>query len=217
MRIIEPSAYLLSLGWTVQNTDDGSQRLIRNNAGSTISFTELESQRFPNTEQDLLKAFFDTGFLPGESMALMKKINANRNAIMTTTLASTLPVPSTTEKLDFINTLRGDPVRATSELFGTHFDEQMLRENGYRVHDASDLTHIGHLPMALPAPVPIRPYQFMTTTSNMDLNGNRPIMSWSRVPDYDCFDIDNPFHLDHLLGFTQMGEQSKHFYLLLEN
>ena len=205
MKIIDPSIYLSSLGWMVRHDIDGSPFLVRDPYGATITHEQLDAHMAPTTESDILKGLLNVNYLPEDSNALIARINANSNPMMATT-----PVPTTAQKRQFINTIRRDATQATRELFGQHFDEQVMHDHGYRVHNANDLGAIGHLPMALPPRVPTRPYQATTTLSQLELTNNRTVVNWDPIPEHDPFDLNNPFALDHLMGFTQMEEdQSK--------
>lgn len=205
MKIIEPQSYLDILGWCVRTEDDGSQHLARSNSESATIYDELESQGFPNAELDLLHALLKAGYLREDGVMLMKKMYASSNGMMTMTPLSALPVPYNAAKLDFINTIRENPMEATRELFGAHFDEQLIQDRGYQVHNTENLNSIGHLTMALPPPVPIRP--FAPSAGLFELNDQRPIMNWGVVPDGEFFDLANPFNLDHLIGFTDQDAQ----------
>lgn len=205
MKIIEPSKYLSSLGWTVRHEVNKSPSLDYDPTGTAMTYAEVESHVFPTTEGDLLKALFNVGYLPEDSTTLTARMTANSNAMMTTTS----PVPRTNYKLRFITTIQQDPIRATRELFGQHFDEQVMQDHGYRVHTTEDLSSIAHIPMTPPPPMPINQYQAAPGyNAHLDLSVNQPIMNWDPVPEHDPFDISNPFALDQLLGISPMEVES---------
>lgn len=207
MKIIEPSCYLSSLGWSVENGDDGSQNLVRLNAAASAEIAQLQSQVFPNTEIDLLSSLIKIGYLPEESFELMEKMSVNRSGIMTTTNLFKPPVTINTKKMDFINTIRSDPLQATKELFTYHYDEETVQQHGYRHHEVDDTNFITYHPMSppTPEPAPEPSYQYATTHAHIGLDDD-PIFSFD-VPEHECLDLDNPFDMDRVLGWTQMEAQ----------
>uniref|UniRef100_A0A8H7N0P0 Alpha box domain-containing protein n=1 Tax=Bionectria ochroleuca TaxID=29856 RepID=A0A8H7N0P0_BIOOC len=201
MNIIEPAVYLSTLGRSVEVQADGTQKVVRVQVASPNNFAQSQAQGSPTTEIDLLQAILKAGYLPRESAGLLQRMSLNTNGMMTTSPIQASPtIPPTMEKLDFINTIRNDPIQATKEIFSAHYDDRIMREHGYRVYTAQDLNAITHLPMALPIPQPI-PYRYAHTHYHLGL-GNQPIMDFNNIPQNGCYDISNPFHMDHLLGHT---------------
>ncbi|KAK5998934.1 Mating-type protein MAT-1 [Cladobotryum mycophilum] len=201
MKITEPAVYLETFGWCVEDDETGTSKLFQTETGTTITETNLQLEGCPSTENELLLAVINVGYFPDESPNLVERMNTSSNGIMTTA-TSTLPVPYTREKLDFMKTIRNDPIQASKELFGAEYCEETVQALGVNSHNAHNLNSIGHLPMQIAYPDPRRYYNYATTHSNLAQAGT-PVMRLDNLPDCEPFDIDSPWDLDTILGHTQ--------------
>ena len=188
MSIVDPSSYLGLNGWVVQYDMDGTPFLERCVQPASATPPQADSSSFPTTERDLLKALLEVGYLPRDSRALTTRMRGIRNGIITP-----VSTPQTPVKSEFVDTVRQDPVQATRELFGEHFDSQVLQDHGYRVHSTQDLRSISHLPMLQSTEVSIQ-----AQAANFSFNTTQPL-SWDRISNHEPFDIGNAFHLDNLM------------------
>ncbi|UKZ74126.1 hypothetical protein TrVFT333_001785 [Trichoderma virens FT-333] len=80
MKITEPSIYLSAFGWSVED-EAGTPKLFQANG---TSIQPIDSDDYPNTENDLLSAIINIGYLPDEGINLMEQMNASSRGIMTT-------------------------------------------------------------------------------------------------------------------------------------
>jgi hypothetical protein len=195
MNIIEPSNYLSALGWNVENDDSGSQQLLRHDNVTDLDGVALESQDLPTTEFDLLSSILDIGVIPAKSLELIQRLNVHNNGRMVSD-PSRRPVPCTIEKLDFLCTAQEDPIKATRMLFGQHYDEEVMQQSGYQLHEVEDLGRVGHLPLQ----PPMKGYD-----PYAQLGLEQPIFDPDAVPEHECYDVGNPYDMDNILGFPQVG------------
>lgn len=209
MGIIEPQVYLSILGWSVEE-NAGSQRLVQDQTLASLGQSQVHSTNFPTTEIELLTSLVSIGYLPDQGFNLMEKMGTNSNSIMATNGSRpSPPVSYTPEKLQFINTIRNDPVQATKELLGDAYDDYTVQMLGVRAHDVENLDSINHLPMQMEYPDPRYYYNYSTSHSQLSLPGE-PIMRFDNLPNHEAFDIDSPWDVDAILGQAQQeGERSK--------
>lgn len=214
MGIIEPQAYLTILGWSVQE-DSTPQKLIQDQAMAALGQAQLQSGEFPSTEIELLTALINVGYLPEQGVDLMRRLGANSSTIMATTNPRlSLPVSYTPEKLQFMGTIRADPVQATKELLGDAYDEYTIQMLGVKAHNVEDLDAISHLPMQVEMPDPRYYYNYSTSHSQLCLP-EASVMRFENIPEHESFDIDSPWDVDAMLGQTQSeGARSKFTYPL---
>lgn len=201
MKIIKPSNYLSSLGWHVQNNNEGSQQLLRHDDSARLDTVALQTQDHPTTELDLLYAILDIGILPTHSLELMQRLSGHNNGRMISD-ANRRHVPCTIEKLDFLCTAQEDPMKAAKVLFGNHYDEVVMRDSGYQIHEVHDLGDIGHLPLEPPTKA-YSMYQSTFTHHGLD----QPIFNLEAVPEHDCYDVGNPYDMDAILGFPEYVQE----------
>ncbi|KJK75530.1 hypothetical protein H634G_08894 [Metarhizium anisopliae BRIP 53293] len=203
MGIIEPQSYLTILGWSVGG-DSNSQRLIQDETLAALGQSRLQSDGVPSTELELLTALVNVGYLPEQGIDLMGKLGANNSSIMATATQPrlSLPVSYTPEKLQFMGTIRSDPVQATKELLGDVYDDYTIQMLGVKAHNVEDLDSINHLPMQVEMPDPRYYYNYSTSHAQLSLAG-APTMSFENIPEHESFDIDSPWDVDTILGQTQ--------------
>lgn len=148
MGIIEPSAYLSTLGWFVQEDDSGSQRLIHDGSSAILNQSSTLLSEYPSTETELLSALVKVGYFPDHGIDLVERMISSPSSIMATRITKhTLPISSTKENLDFINTVRSDPIQATKEILGDCYGESTIQGLGVKSHSVENIDSISHLSM----------------------------------------------------------------------
>lgn len=207
MRIIDPATYLTLLGWSVGEDETGAQKMVQDEETASIGEAQVKSMEYPDTENELLSLLIGHGYLPRDGSNLLQRMAAITNGIMMTG-APNLPPPR--PKTIFINTIQADPIEATRQLFGTSYDDSVVRSMGVNSHRVADVNMIDHLPMRVAHPDPREFYNYANT--GMDLSRtDDPALHFDGFPDHQTFDVDNPFDMDAMLGFTQEeGERSKY-------
>lgn len=211
MRIIEPSAYLSTFGWSVED-EDGSPKLVQNESSMEISQDALQSD-YPNTENDLLSAIINVGYLPDDSVNLIKRMNANSNGIMTTS-SRELPVNSTEEKAAFMKVIEEDPFQAARELLGPQYEEKQVSALGVKSHLAEDLDSVAHLPLQFAYPDPRQLYNYASVTPQ-EYQADISQMGYFTFNEDDALDVDNPWDVDKLLGYNENeGDRGMSIYNL---
>ncbi|PHH90961.1 hypothetical protein CDD83_2089 [Cordyceps sp. RAO-2017] len=211
MKVIEPAKYLESLGWAVRDDDTGSQKLFQDASIDSLAQPASISAEIPSTELELLSSLIEVGYFPNQGVELMDKMNSNHSGIMTTRDAKyTPPTSHTDEKIDFINTIKNDPVRATREIIGDCCGEDIIQLFGVKSHNVENVDSISHLSMQREYQDPRTFYNYSTTFERMDFGGpDEPIMGFNNLPEHETFDIDSPFDLDEILGHSHSeGERT---------
>ncbi|KKP01501.1 mating-type protein MAT-1 [Trichoderma harzianum] len=205
MKIIEPSIYLSAFGWSVED-ETGTPKLLQ--SGSSIQV--IDSDDYPNTENDLLAAIVNVGYLPDDSINLMERMNANSSGIMTTaTTAAT--ATKTTEKTDFMKVIESDPFQAAKELLGTHYEEKRVPVLGVKSHLVDDLNVVNHLPLQFAYPDPRQLYNYAytsptataTATATQQYQTEMPQMGYFGMTESDTIDVDNPWDIDKMMGYQE--------------
>lgn len=200
MRITEPSVYLSTFGWSVED-EAGSPKLIQNECAMDISQAALQPDDYPNTENDLLSAIINVGYLPDDSVNLMERMSANSNGIMTTA-SNALPVLSTKEKAAFMKVIEADPFQAARELLGPQYEEKQVSALGVKSHLADDLDSVAHLPLQFTYPDPRQLYNYSSITPQQ-YQSNIPQMGYFPINEEDALDVDNPWDIDKMLGYNE--------------
>nr|AZR66143.1 MAT1-1-1 [Ophiocordyceps xuefengensis] len=212
MSIIEPAAYLNALGWFVQD-DAGSQKLLQDESSSKLDQPGLLSAEYPSTEVELLSALVSNGYFPDQGVDLVERMGSSHSGIMATRAASFTPeVSYTKEKIDFMKTIRSDPVEAAKEILEDCYDETTIKLLGVKSHNVESVDSITHLSMQREYQHPRFFYDYSVSYAGMDLGGsNEPVMNFDTLPENESFDIDSPFDLDKILGHSQSeGERTSH-------
>nr|ALH25003.1 MAT1-1-1 [Ophiocordyceps sinensis] len=213
MTIIEPAAYLNALGWCVQDDDAGSQKLFQDESSANLDQSSLLSAEYPSTEIELLSALVNIGYFPDHGADLVERMGSGHSGIMAPRAANcTPPVSYTKEKIDFINTIRSDPVQATKEILGDCYDKTTIKLLGVKSHNVESVDSITHLSMQREHQAPRFFYDYSVSYAGMDFGGsNEPVMNLNNLPENETFDIDSPFDLDKILGQSQSeGERTSH-------
>lgn len=199
MKIIEPSIYLSSFGWSVGD-DDGSPRLFQADDASIAQL--MDSDDHPNTENDLLSAIIQVGYLPDDSINLMDRMNANSSGIMTTASNPAPPI-STKEKSEFMKVVEIDPFQAAKELLGDHYEEKRVAVLGVKSHLVEDLNTVSHLPLQFTYPDPRQIYNYASSTVAQPYQAEMPHLDYFTMNQSDTFDLDNPWDFDKMLGYKE--------------
>lgn len=202
MGIIQPENYLQSLGWAVNITENGEESLALVDATASARVTEQVRDGLPQNEMELLKAMLNIGYLPEENMILLTKMYANGQGIMSTNPQNL----QNQERRNFVKAIQNDPITATKDLMGEHWDVEMVHECGVRLFNVDDLDSIEHLPMQPPPPPP-RPYYSPFPLSQVGLI-HHPQMPFHEVQDHQALDIGNPWDVDALLGYPEVTEET---------
>ncbi|KAL6893410.1 MAT1-1-1 [Trichoderma evansii] len=200
MKITEPSVYLSTFGWSVED-EAGSPKLIQTECSLNISHAALQSDDYPNTENDLLSAIINVGYLPDDSVNLMERMSANSNGIMTTA-SSALPVLSTKEKTTFMKVIEADPFQAARELLGPQYEEKQVSALGVKSHLADDLDSVAHLPLQFAYPDPRQLYNYASVTPQ-HYQQDIPSVGYFTFNEDDALDVDNPWDIDKMLGYNE--------------
>jgi hypothetical protein len=210
MKIISPISYLHFFGWTVEGNEKEGQKLVRQWTPTDTQIEGIQSQSYPNTEIDLLRTMLSLGYLPEESMLLMERMRSNSNGVMDTGSGSSrFPVPFNAQKMDYINTVREDPIQAAQELFGIHYNDASVRVDGYRVYDAENLDDINHLSMLIPPASPTSLYHYTGTYAHLGYSGD-PTMRFFQQPEHQNLSVRNPIQMESFIGHpAEEGDRSK--------
>ncbi|KAL7916235.1 MAT1-1-1 [Trichoderma velutinum] len=209
MKIIEPSIYLSAFGWSVDDeTGAGTPKLLQ--AGSSIQ--PIDSDDYPNSENDLLAAIINVGYLPDDSINLMERMNASSSGIMTTATTATAAattttaaIASTTEKTNFMKVIEADPFQAAKELLGSHYEEKRVPALGVKSHLVDDLNAVNHLPLQFvyPDPRQLYNYAYASSTPTQQYQTEMPQMGYFGMTESDTIDVDNPWDIDKMLGYQE--------------
>jgi hypothetical protein len=200
MKIISPISYLHFFGWTVEGNEKEGQKLVRQWTPTDNQIEGIQSQSYPNTEMDLLRTMLSLGYLPDESMMLMERMRSNSNGVMDTgSGCSRFPVPFNAQKMDYINTVREDPIQAAQELFGIHYNDATVRIHGYRVYDVESLDDISHLSMIIPTASPTSLYHYTGTYAHLGYSGD-PTMPFFQQPEHQNLSVSNPIQMESFIG-----------------
>ncbi|KAH6607328.1 hypothetical protein Trco_003641 [Trichoderma cornu-damae] len=210
MKIAEPSTYLSAFGWSVED-QDGTPKLIQGDSSTHATPPIAEPDDYPNTENDLLAAVINVGYLPDHSPSLVERLSANGNGIMATATASGgLPVAATAEKTNFIKVIETDPLRAARELLGNRYEEKRVPALGVRSHAVDDLNSVDHLPLQFAYPDPRQLYNYASSASAAAAQQYQPEippqqqhMGYFAVGESDMLDVDNPWDIDRMLGYGE--------------
>lgn len=210
MKIISPISYLHIFGWTVEGNEKEGQKLVRQWTPTDNQIEGIQSQSYPNTEMDLLRTMLSLGYLPDESMMLMERMRSNSNGVMDTGSGSSrFPVPFNAQKMDYINTVREDPIQAAQELFGIHYNDATVRIHGYRVYDVESLDDISHLSMIIPTASPTSLYHYTGTYAHLGYSGD-PTMPFFQQPEHQNLSVSNPIQMESFIGHpAEEGDRSK--------
>nr|QKY89080.1 mating type protein 1-1-1 [Calonectria hongkongensis] len=204
MKIVDPGVYLATLGWTIQEDETGSQRLVQD--PSTINDC-FQSETIPTTEIELLQAVLDTGYLSQQGLILMARLNANNNGIMTTSQAPAETARLITQqKIDYYHLLATNPVQAAKDLLGPQYNEDVLRALGVRTIQIDSLDAIPYHMLQAPQPDPIQFYNYAQAETGL---APGRALELQAVQAADPIDIDSPFDIDATMGYRQSeGERT---------
>ncbi|KJZ79326.1 hypothetical protein HIM_01477 [Hirsutella minnesotensis 3608] len=212
MGVLAPSVYLSALGWSVQEDDMTSLQLVQGESHMTPDLLAFVSSEVPSSDIELLSALVGVGYFPGHGMGLIERMRLNSNGIMTThatrkSSGNMYPVA----KLDFIDTIRNDPLQATKELLGDHFDDS-IQLLGVRSHFVGDVNSIAHLTMEPQYQDPQDFYEYSVSHTGLGEGGpNDHTMNFEGLSQEETYDIDSPFDLDEILGYTESeGKRTAH-------
>ncbi|KAL7938281.1 MAT1-1-1 [Trichoderma chlorosporum] len=211
MKIIEPAIYLSVFGWSVED-EAGTPRLFQVDASSIQA---VDSDDHPRTENDLLSAIINVGYLPDTSINLLDRMTISNNGIMTTA-SNSVPTASTKETINFMKTIEADPFQAAKELLGPHYEEKKVSALGVKSHSVDDLNAVNHLPLQFILPDPRQLYNYASTTTQQYQTEMpqpqpqqqpqpqpQPQMGYFPMTESETFDVDNPWDIDRMLGYQE--------------
>ncbi|KAF5019276.1 hypothetical protein F66182_8729 [Fusarium sp. NRRL 66182] len=190
MKIIEPNDYLQILGWEIHHDNGGSCVLSQDLAILSTTVGMLQDSDHPATEIDLLSAILGAGYFSDVGPALMERMWANNNGIMTTTGAGAGDyvidsetfeplydsVPATAEKTSFVNAVRDNPYQAAQDLFGPHYDAAFFKDRFVHSWEVENLTGFQDVQISIADHL---------HDPNTFYNFDRPHGSYSNVDEFD--------------------------------
>nr|AIF79399.1 MAT 1.1.1 [Fusarium azukiicola] len=147
MKMIDPADYLETLGWVVQEDEQGGLTI-----GRAATFTPVHSEATeaadgsPTSEYELLVTLVESGYLPEHGPGLVQLMSQNNNGIMTMGRA---PNP---HKSDFINAVAQNPYQAARQLLGSEYDHAYFQRMGAHAWDVEDLNTFTYIPIPIPFP-----------------------------------------------------------------
>nr|QKY89071.1 mating type protein 1-1-1 [Calonectria pauciramosa] len=198
MKIMDPSVYLNTLGWIIQEDETGSQKLVQD---PSIDNDHFQSEAAPTTEIELLQAILDTGYLSQQGRILMARLSANNNGMMTTSqLPAETPQLITQQKIDYCHLVSTNPIQAAKNLLGPHYNEDVLRALGIRTIQIDDMDSIPYGMLQAPQPDPIQFYNYSEV--NMEFTQDRALQ-FGVVQPVDPIDIDSPYDIDATIGYRR--------------
>ncbi|KAF5227477.1 hypothetical protein FAUST_11747 [Fusarium austroamericanum] len=149
MKIVEPSEYFGLFGWQVSHDSFGNMVLVQDLAVMANTMPPLENLEHPTTEIDLLTDILVAGYFSEYSQHLQVLMWTSQNGIMAP--AGTFvndaieeqiyePVPTTSEKTDFIESVCNNACEAAQALFGPGYDAQFFQSRFVHSWEVDDLT-----------------------------------------------------------------------------
>nr|AYD41913.1 mating type protein 1-1-1 [Fusarium anguioides] len=198
MHIIEPAKYIRTFGWRTTRDEQGHTTFHQNATSLSENLAKLKTSEHPTTEIDLLAGVLSAGYFENCAQALMMRMWACQNGIMTTGSATTgdavsdaqplyEPVPTTPEKVSFINAVHDNRNLAARDLFGPDYDADLFQNRFVHSWEVQNLTGFQNVQISLADP---------PMESNALYNFNQPIESLPQVPEFDVYDSINTGIID---------------------
>ncbi|KAI7761433.1 hypothetical protein LZL87_002248 [Fusarium oxysporum] len=189
MNMVEPSVYIEVLGWE-QTAPQGIVTFQQNIDIMKANLARLFNVH-PTTEIDLLTSVLSAGYFTDFSQVLLMRMWACQNGIMTTTsatagnsVATTQPlyesVPTTAEKVSFINAVRESRNLAAHDLFGPEYDAAFFGNRFVHSWEVQDLTSFQNVQISV-ADSPME--------SNTLYNFCMPSQCLPQVSEFDLYDV----------------------------
>lgn len=140
MGIIDPSVYLQTFGWSVEQNNEG-YRLHQDKAQAT-DIEHLQSDQHPTTEFDLLAIIIKAGYFANHGPHLLKLMKSNASGIMTVN-QDALEEPgcfpdATAERIELIRTVGNE---GGMQLAKKLMDQESFEEMPYLL---PNICHVGH-------------------------------------------------------------------------
>ncbi|EXL83990.1 mating-type protein MAT-1 [Fusarium oxysporum f. sp. conglutinans race 2 54008] len=225
MNMVEPSIYIEVLGWE-QTAPQGIVTFQQNTDIMKANLARLFNVH-PTTEIDLLTSILSAGYFTDFSQVLLMRMWACQNGIMTTTsatagnsVATTQPlyesVPTTAEKVSFINAVRESRNLAAHDLFGPEYDAAFFGNRFVHSWEVQDLTSFQNVQISV-ADSPME--------SNTLYNFRMPSQCLPQVSEFDLYDvidtsiidISSAWSIDQYLHEKQSKMQQQCKYFLFRN
>ncbi|KAF4943906.1 hypothetical protein FGADI_13077 [Fusarium gaditjirri] len=189
MNMVEPSIYIEVLGWE-QTAPQGIVTFQQNTDIMKANLARLFNVH-PTTEIDLLTSILSAGYFTDFSQVLLMRMWACQNGIMTTTSATAgnsvadpqplyESVPTTAEKVSFINAVRESRNLAAQDLFGPDYDVAFFGNRFVHSWEVQDLSSFQNVQISL-ADSPME--------SNTLYNFRMPPQCLPQVPEFDLYDV----------------------------
>ncbi|KAF4337021.1 mating type MAT1-1-1 [Fusarium beomiforme] len=190
MNMVEPVNYIRTLGWQTIN-EQGVLTFRQNAKLMNENLTKLNVNAHPTTEIDLLTSVLSAGYFGDRAQALMMRMWTCQNGIMATSSAPTgnrvadtqslyEVVPTTTEKISFINAVRDNRNLAARDIFGPEYDAAFFQNRYVHSWEVHDLANFQNVQISI-ADSPME--------SNTLYNFNMPMERLPQVPEFDLYDV----------------------------
>jgi hypothetical protein len=190
MNMVEPSIYIRALGWQ-QTPVEGILTFQQNTDCMNANLAMLHVNVHPTTEIDLLTSVLSAGYFTEYSQVLLMRMWACQNGLMTTTsatagngVANTQPlyesVPTTAEKVSFINAVRDNRNLAARDLFGPEYDADFFGNRYVHSWEVQDLTSFQNVQISV-ADSPME--------SNTLYDFHMPSECLPRAAEFDLYDV----------------------------
>ncbi|KAK3190702.1 hypothetical protein K4F52_003393 [Lecanicillium sp. MT-2017a] len=217
MEILAPSVYLKTLGWTVGETENGLKKLIKDDT----EIPNIESSPIcPKTELELLQALITIGYMPENGDILAERMKTSNDGLMTT-LASppcnnlkTSPSPPLSDSpsqptLAPPSTTPPSYTYPEKTLLSLHplpesFYEYIPSIPSFSTPTSNDYAASTSTQTTPPSSAPPQQQQVPLQEADTDTDANATILRFETIFDHEAFDIDSPWDVNVVLGYTTM-------------
>ncbi|RMJ09177.1 hypothetical protein CDV36_011206 [Fusarium kuroshium] len=154
MRMIDPTDYLNTLGWVIQDNAEGAMTLIQTQSVQHSVEPTSAPDVYPTSEIELLISLVESGYLPEYGPILVQLMSQNSNGMMT------LGVDMAGKKKEFIDVVQKDPYKAAEQLLGPAYDHAYFQRMSVYSWEAVNLGNFSFVPITIPYPPTGEPYPF---------------------------------------------------------
>ncbi|GKU02589.1 mating type protein 1-1-1 [Fusarium langsethiae] len=168
MKTLEPTEYLVTLGWQIGRDNYGNMVLNQDVAVMVENMGLLEDSEHPTTDFDLLTDVLIAGYFADYSQHLQVLMWASQHGIMTPAGAFAGdavdavgqqlydPVPTTAEKAAFVESVRNNACEAAQELFGLEYDAEFFQSRYVHSWEVDDLANFQDVQISIAdGPMPL--------------------------------------------------------------
>ena len=201
MSIIDPSEYLDALGWSVEEDDNGSEALVRDNIVAATFTATSDIPNIPSTELELLISMINVGYLPEDGFALVELMKTNSNGMITTNARGHI-----SSKVAFMATAKINPYEAARQILPLSAVSNLQ----VRAHVVGDVNSSEHFDFQVSENDPRRYYEQVSAgTLPCPSNGTLNI---NGISEHEFFDMNSPWDIDAMINSTlQPGFQYSKF------